>query len=88
MEKLFEIVMLICFCAALFVMIVGLAKQNKPCSWFDRIKAITMGVGFLIGAIAKIVTDSADWSFIFYALGIDLAYTATIFAFRKNDENN
>lgn len=89
MGKLFEIVMLLCFCFALAVMEFRFAKGKSTKPTLERLTVITMGVGFLIGAIAKAITSPADWIIVLYIFGIHQSYTATVFSVQseKTDGN-
>lgn len=84
MGKVFEILMLTCFCAALVVMEIRFAKEKSTRPILERLTVITMGIGFLIGAIAKAISSPADWIIVLYIFGIHLSYSATVFSLQSN----
>ncbi|MBQ8546644.1 MAG: hypothetical protein IJ437_06875 [Clostridia bacterium] len=47
----------------------------------NRSIVITMGVGFVIGAVSKAISAPVKWTFVLYIIGAYLAYTAVLFSF-------
>ena len=88
MKNFFEIVMLVCFCAALVVMTVRFLKRKTLNLFVERIMVVAMGLGFLFGIIGKVIAGSADWTIILYVVGLHLSYTATIFSLKTLTNEN
>ena len=81
MGIIFESIMLAYLCAAIVVIICRFAKQRLVHLKFDRSIVITMGGGFVIGAVSKAISAPVEWTFALYVVGAYLAYTAVLLSF-------
>lgn len=81
METLFEGFMLIAFIIGICSMIYCFALNKTMTPLLDRGISITMGVGFVIGAVNRAMTAPVKWTFVLYILGAMLSYTAILFSF-------
>ena len=81
MGIIFESIMLACLCAAMVVMICRFTKERSVHVKLDRSIVITMGGGFVIGAVSKAISAPIVWTFVLYVVGAYLAYTAVLFSF-------
>ena len=78
-----EIFTEIMFDAAVIIMIFKIVHNIKNDNLTERFTAITMGFGFLIYCILKVLSGGTGAAFIFAALGFMLSYTAFVFTFSR-----
>lgn len=83
MELIFEGIMLLCLCSATAIMLCRFAREKSIHVKLDRAIVITMGIGFVIGAISKMLSPQVECTLILYVIGAYLSYTATLFSFPK-----
>ena len=83
MENIFEGIMLICLCLGVAVMLCRFSRGRSVHIKLDRVIVITMGIGFVLGAVAKAISSPVEWTFALYVIGAYLSYTATLFSFPK-----
>ena len=91
MKNILEGIMLISFCFAAVVLIFRFAKNKSQKLKLDRGIAVSMCIGFIFGAVGKIMVHPVEWTFAFYVVGAYLFYTATLLSFPnlgKNLEGN
>ena len=81
MELIFEGIMLLCLCSAMGIMLCRFAREKSIHVKLDRTIVITMGVGFVVGAISKMFSPQVEWTLVLYVIGAYLSYTATLFSF-------
>lgn len=84
MNKFFEIVTLICFYIALFIISIRFVKQKSVNLRIAGLTVIAMGL--LLGIIGKVIAKSADRTIILYVIGICLLFAATVFSLQKFNE--
>ena len=75
MDNIFEFLMIVALDIAMLSLVISLAKGNNVPH--ARLTAVTMGIGFLFGVIARCI-DEVDFLLIPDALGAVLAYTAVL----------
>ncbi len=78
-----EIFTEIMFDAAVIIMIFKIVHNIKNDNLTERFTAITMGFGFLIYCILKVLSGGTGAAFILAALGFMLSYTAFVFTFSR-----
>ena len=78
-----EIFTEIMFDAAVIIMIFKIVYNIKNDNLTERFTAITMGFGFLIYCILKVLSGGTRAAFILAALGFMLSYTAFVFTFSR-----
>lgn len=81
MNKFFEIVTLICFYIALFIISVRFVKQKSVNLRIAGLAVIAMGL--LLGIIGKVIAKFADRTAILYVMVICLLFAATVFSLQK-----
>ncbi len=81
METMLEACMIGCLCVAVAILLHRFMTHKSPCALWERCCVITIGIGFVIGAISKILCDSLPWTFVLYVVGAVLCYTAALFSF-------
>ena len=84
MDKFFEIVTLICFYIALFIISVRFVKQKSVNLRVDGLTVIAMGL--LLGIIGKVIAKFADRTAILYVMVICLLFAETVFSLQKFNE--
>lgn len=78
MEQMLEGTMVAAFCAAMAVVICRLLKKREERTAGERMTLITMGIGFGIGVVNKILAGEQPWMYLLYLLGFMLTYTAVV----------
>ncbi len=86
MENALEACMIVSLCMAVAVFMHRTVKGGIQCAAWERICIITIGIGFVIGAISKAASNVLPWTFVLYIAGADLCYTAALFSFPKKQE--
>lgn len=81
METVFEGIMLTLFCFAAVILIFRFAKNKSKNLKLDRAIAITMDIGFVAGAIRKLIVAPAEWTFALYVICAYLFYIAVLLSF-------
>ena len=87
METLFEGLMAIAFGAAVGVQLYRMVKGKLIPKKGDRIMLISIMVGFVIGAVLKLMKDPISWTVTLYVMGAFLTYTAVLFSLPEKGEN-
>lgn len=88
MDKIFEFLMAVALDAAMLSLVVSLAKKDGKTLPHARLTAVTMGIGFILGVIARCI-DGVNLLLIPDALGAVLAYTAVLLTIppKKSEES-
>ena len=81
METVFECLMLMAFIIAMCVLIYRFAKNKSENKQKERMVALTMAIGFVIGVVKELIFPPVRFVLILYAIGAVLAYTAIAFSF-------
>lgn len=68
---------------AMLMMIFNLIRKQLYGSAAERLTAASMGVGFLIYCISKVLCNGSYVVFVLAMLGVMLSYTAFVFAFSR-----
>ena len=76
MEKAMEVLMLLCLYGAVWTILCRFANERSVHKNRDRFTVITIGAGFVFGAIGEAVVPPSEWSFALYVIGAWLSYTA------------
>lgn len=84
MDKFFEIVTLICFYIALFIVSVRFVKQKSVNLRIAGLTVIVMGL--LLGIIGKVIAKSTDRTAILCVMVICLLFAETAFLLQKFNE--
>ena len=86
MEKFFEALLILPLCAAVGILLYRFAVNKSAHSMPERFTAITMGLGFLAGAVSKAVENPVHWIILLYVFGAYLCYIAVLFSFPGKEE--
>lgn len=80
--------MIVSLCVAVAILLYGFIRHKGRCAVWERVCVITIGLGFLMGAISKAMCQVVPWTFVLYLAGADLCYTAALFSFpgKQNEE--
>lgn len=81
MKTILEGIMLTLFCFSAVVLILRFAKNKSQNLKLERGIAVSMCIGFIFGAIGKIIAGPVEWTIALYVVGAYLFYTAIIFSF-------
>ena len=85
MELFLEALMILSLCIAVGIMLYRFAANKTVHRKLDRVTVITMGLGFLAGAICRASEEPVAWTFVLYVIGAYLCYTAALFSFPEKE---
>lgn len=85
MQTRLECLMISAFCMAIAARLFSYIKQGARASRGEQLMLVTMGIGFVIGAVNAIYS-APEWKVIFYTLGAMLSYTAMVFSNMKEGD--
>ena len=88
MKSIMEALMILCLCAAVGIMLYRFLKGRSVHKAMDRSAVITIGIGFIAGAVTKAIADPVEWTFVLYISGAMLCYTATLLSFPEKEEKH
>ncbi len=84
MSTLFECLMISSFCIAMAVQLLRHIRNKANSGRKEVFMLVTMGIGFIIGAIRTIFITSS-WLVIFYGIGALLTFSTLLIATSKKD---
>lgn len=85
MEKVLELLMIVALCAAVAVQLLRQIRSPRRTGTCYRAALATLGAGFLIGTVNKILTAPSSRIFLVYLLGFMLSYITFVLTFQKRE---
>ena len=80
MNLIFEVLRIVSFWAAVGTYLYCMVKGKLVAKQRDRVMLITIALGFVFGAVWKLMASPIHWTFGLYVIGVFLAYTTVLFS--------